>query len=109
MATKGTKEYEIWKAKYTIARANGKSTSTAETHNLAYFLNNLPKNCDSYIWRRAAEKATKDKEVSFAAVRAIYNVYMQRESASLKARVLDTLYATERASAEEILEQSLIK
>lgn len=101
MATKGTPQYNVWKAKYEAAKmrkagqqslfseeqVNSMITAVigdlpkAEVHPLNYFATNTPRGLKYELWQKAAKKATKDgtKEVAFGAVRAIYNVYLKRE------------------------------
>jgi len=100
MATKGTVQYNVWRAKYNLAKlrkegqkslfskeqcdalisAVAKDLPKTKTYNLAYFKQNIPTGVSVEIWLKAAEKATKNgtKEAGFGAVRAISKVYAER-------------------------------
>lgn len=137
MATKGTPQYNVWKAKYNAAmlrkagqqslfseeQVNSLISATigdlpkAEVHPLNYYAINTPRGLKYELWQKAAKKATKDgaKEVSFGAVRAIYNVYLKREKeaaikaeedAEMAARIQHMLFCCARAENELALEES---
>lgn len=133
MATKGTAQYNVWKAKYEATKlrkagqlslfseeqVNAMITATVgnlpktETHPLQYFATNTPTGLQYELWQKAARRATKDgaKEVAFSAVRAIYNVYLKRqraaqaEEAERKARFEHMMFCRRRAENEISLEE----
>lgn len=134
MATKGTAQYNVWKAKYeaTKLRKSGQlslfsedqvnsmisavvgNLPKVETHPLQYFESNIPAGLQQELWQKAALRATKDgsKEVAFSAVRAIYNVYLKRQrkvqaekEAERKARFEHMMFCRLRAETEIALEE----
>ena len=122
MATKGTVQYNVWKAKYDAARLRKQgqqslfseeqvnslissvisSMPITESHSLGYFRVSVPKNADPILWEKAARRATNNgqKDVSFATVRAIYNNYVKRQ----KEQADHILYCSSRMDAENMLE-----
>lgn len=127
MATKGTVQYNVWKAKYNAAKlrkAGEQSLFTEEqcnalistvvkdfpktpTYTLAYFKQNIPTGVSVEIWLKAAEKATKNgmKEAGFGAVRAISKVYAERERKEEQERIEHMNFCMRRAENERYLEE----
>ena len=123
MATRGTTQYNVWKAKYdaTCLKKQGinslfseeqieematevtGSIKSKQTRSKEYFLNSKPSALRSDLWERAVLRATAggSKEASFSSVRAIYNAYNKRMQENI-------CFSIKRAETERQLSEMFI-